>query len=1138
MPPKGSGQNEKGFMFNEGRTEVCCKVCAVGVPAERRTWISAHGAGRHLLSQMHLQALDSAEDARRRVERLAKEREVEAATKFCDVQSTAPRFTGPVAGLAARVMGEAEAAMWADYRENGADFSAGDTPEDNEARERQLRGEAELFGLWNPDATARRLGFGEEGGMDEVEADLEDDWLADITRIAGLQEPELTEIQDTLQDAQNNRGSDAAKQWFPYTSKIMFLLDILDNLPRLRISSPLMRVIIWMLKEGGCKDVPSFDHLRKVQKDLRKQFGIPTIPCKSVQGNVFFMNDPRSIIAQDWSNPTTRELIHVYPEIPEDGIIREIWHAQKWRKNMDLDILSPIYDAGICHYYVNEVARLQNGNFVVPVRWIKFRSKVYADAFSVALNEEGEAVVVNDKTILVCSEDLIQNYYDLEHAGELPTWAAFTAATVEAGYPARMPNPKRVIAAGRPLETHTEPVEVQDNLGNATCFSLYVNSGPSDNPMQSEISAHIGGKGNCFCCKCQVGGTQKEKATNEGYHALFELCVEEYFPKAGVPRTKEQILEELRKQDSQTATGVKDAYTQFHIDELISRFKQMRKDQPDRSVDDIEAELIQWTIDNRDRIYSPFLTLKDACRPNSGIGFDPAKDTPIELLHTILLGIVKYIWHVTHTSWSPEQKKMYAMRLQSTNTDGLSIHAIRSNYIMQYAGSLIGRQFKTIAQTNIFHIRGLVTEDHFKAWRATGELAALLWFPEIRNLAEYRRDLKIAVANVLDIFAVIDPSKIMSKIKYHLLVHTDDDVVEFGPLVGAITEIYEAFNAVFRWCSVLSNHLAPSRDIARQLADQEGLKHRLTGGRWCGTEKKWEQAGSGVVNFLVEHPILQKLVGWTEPKIANPGDIKLVSLKHGEKERAKHLLRSTTAARALNYREFPADSEWTKCRYVVSDSLDECLVESWVFTSSPFSPESIIPGRITEILVAQTGEALVVLEQFISSSRDEVYGMPVLDLRFKFNVQHDCGSAGCDTSGIRLRMQERVESDQVENYVVHNTLDRLSEGKTRDKQATQAATRAEKKRKRLEEGAEEGDDDDGGQRPGKKQKKSAKRRAPSGGRGRGTRQLVGESMVANRAKRVIRKTKTVMAAPEPDSETEDEDTSEEDENLSEYEDSD
>lgn len=96
-------------------------------------------------------------------------------------------------------------------------------------------------------------------------------------------------------------------EWFPYDSKLSFLLDAVDNLPRLRISGSLMRVLLWLLREVGVKKVPSYDALRESQKRLRKQSGVPTIPCVSPKGNVFSFNDPRTLIANVSCNyPTVR----------------------------------------------------------------------------------------------------------------------------------------------------------------------------------------------------------------------------------------------------------------------------------------------------------------------------------------------------------------------------------------------------------------------------------------------------------------------------------------------------------------------------------------------------------------------------------------------------------------------------------------------------------------------------------------------------------------------------------------------------------------------------------------------------------------------------------------------------------------
>ncbi|KAF8162732.1 hypothetical protein B0H34DRAFT_763800 [Crassisporium funariophilum] len=901
--------------------------------------------------------------------------------------------------------------------------------------------------------------------------------------------------------------------WHPYPSKLIFLLGTIDNLPRLRISSALMKAILWLLEELGVRNVPLFTALKKIQKDVRETVGVPTIHCKSSKGNAFSFNDPRALIANDWSNPLVRPEIRRYPIIPMNGVISEVWHAEKWRHDLERHVLSPMYDDKKGrHYFIDEPAALNNGNLVVPVRWLEDeRGDAWADVWEVRRDEvENTSTIIDNEVTLIKARWLCKNMLDLVHEGAVPRWST---ETISNGHPNRMPNPDRALADGDPIytsfmdvfgddvsgnkskswnkhwniymthrnlprkllnqqfhthfvststtasvpeqfqaikkiieSTHRDPVRVYDaSSGDQIKFKIYCNCAPGDNPSQSETSGHIGGNGNHPCRKCYVGGTTKEKESDAGFHQMF-------YP--GEARTSEKNLQHVEAQvwaaclgiaervkELQTSTGIKDAFTQHWIEELLDRARDLKKQYPQRTSADIQMELMNWVDGNKDNVYNSFLTLE---------GFDPARDTPVEILHTILLGVVKYLWHGTHTSWTQTTKEVYAKRLQATNTMGLSIHAIRSSYIMQYANSLIGRQLKTLVQVNVFHVYDLVDGLQFLLTKALGEFVALLWFTEIRNRDEYLQDVTTAAANVLDIAALIDPSKIVMKIKYHLLSHIKEDIVRFGPMVGIASEVFEGFNAIFRYCSILSNHLAPSRDIAHQLSEQETVKHILSGGWWADEKMGWTRPGSSVQGFVKRNPVLQALIGWPRIEKLVPGSIRLEPVARNENRAKQPRPRvpwtETLAITAINHLEntHQDDSKlsWYRGKYVVARSEDQCKVGAWVYSDSPFTNMACAPiaGRIIEILQDTTSRRfLVVLDMFqVASTRHKTFGMPMLlrrlnekivaivpatNILFEFNAQHDCQKARCSSTGRRAIIQERVASNIFEQFIEHQPLE-------------------------------------------------------------------------------------------------------------------
>ncbi|KAJ7096589.1 hypothetical protein B0H15DRAFT_774168 [Mycena belliarum] len=878
------------------------------------------------------------------------------------------------------------------------------------------------------------------------------------------------------------------------------LLDILDNLPRLRMSSNQFKMILWILKQCNVANVPSYSTFRKMQTHMRALCGSEPKSYTSSVGNQFFVNDIRETIARDFANPEVAKHLQFYPETTT-GPISEVWQAARWKEYKPSE-LTPMYVRGLRQFYIDEVASLENGVFVIPIAWYKIDGVLHANAVDVTPATTGWTIGLDVRTIPAAEFAL--NYHDiLERVGDNIAWAGqrssisilLSAHNSDHCTVPEMPNPLRQLAEGDDLYVVMVPIWADDVSGNKSkqynkhinmylananlpgqllqqeyfvrfvstsphatspeqfsaikeqieatrtkpipCYNaetrrqcrviLRVPSLPADNPQQSEEASHMGGNANCGCRRCKAGGPHELTESDEGYHSMHY---------AGIPRlaaeTKKTLEEQIRMamygveapiSRLQTATGVKDKVAQYWIDILLQKSREIKANNPSRTADSIAAELEAWLLEQPGDKVNPLLDIS---------GLDPNRDTPVEILHTILLGIIKYVWYILHSGWSDAQRDLFVIRLQSTDIDGLTIPPIRSAYMMQYRNGLIGKHFKTLMQTMVFHMHDLVSPELFTLVKAVSALGALLWVHKIDDMTKYGSDLTILIGNVLDAFGDQDPAKILLKIKLHLLPHIVDDAVRFGPPIRNSTEVFECFNAIFRLCSILSNHQAPSRDIALKFASMDRVKHMLSRGFWQ-VNGDWVCAGPSVRAVLKGMPIIQRHLGWVPPRTIVPGQMRLAAKSKAHLMRWKDTQASSSDNTGFN------SVRWRSAISVTAQSGDICRENSWVFARD----SEITIGRICELLVPETRSegipsGVVTLERFsVLEVLHPDYGMPVLrrpadqcrstvlatynhkDVMFRFSVQHDCRLVKCSPTALRRIVQERQETSRTEQLLEH-----------------------------------------------------------------------------------------------------------------------
>ncbi|KAF8837376.1 hypothetical protein BDN67DRAFT_1028788 [Paxillus ammoniavirescens] len=263
-----------------------------------------------------------------------------------------------------------------------------------------------------------------------------------------------------------------------------------------------------------------------------------------------------------------------------------------------------------------------------------------------------------------------------------------------------------------------------------------------DNPMQAEECSQGGLSCNYLCRTCDIGGTKEHKESEEGYCSLFKsgnLCT----PEGTINEIKSQFANAKlsgateKVKSSLSTTRVRDSLSLGILTMLVEMGKKLRK--RDAGVPAMKESEVGAALEKELEDLLNGKSLDDVINPLLGMkNMNIHLDTPTEILHTILIGVVKYFWG--QTVYLIEKAKfldIFQSRLDSIDHDALNALSLNLEYICRYKGRLIGKHFKSLAQVMPFVIHDLVPQTVMDGWMTLGELVVLLWHTKIDDVEVY-----------------------------------------------------------------------------------------------------------------------------------------------------------------------------------------------------------------------------------------------------------------------------------------------------------------------------------------------------------------------------------------------------------------
>ncbi|KAL0097318.1 C2H2-type zinc finger transcription factor [Phycomyces blakesleeanus] len=200
--------------------------------------------------------------------------------------------------------------------------------------------------------------------------------------------------------------------------------------------------------------------------------------------------------------------------------------------------------------------------------------------------------------------------------------------------------------------------------------------------------------------------------------------------------------------------------------------------------------------------------------------FDSEKDTPVEILHTILLGVAKYmvidLVKVVLKNDTATIARLSEFLTDYTQSTGLSRKFTQN---LRHSGSFLSRDFKVLLQILSVILITEFSGNHeldlvISCFVELGQLCSLVFVCQMTsNFDNYiiRNELHKAYC---------------TKPKVHYLTHLKEDIIRFGSALNYETEKGEQFNKHIHEHLFHTNCQNTSRDVCLKFAKQVALQHK------------------------------------------------------------------------------------------------------------------------------------------------------------------------------------------------------------------------------------------------------------------------------------------------------------------------